>query len=183
MISKALSSHRPSALQSKRLDLPARCTSSPRSIRPPPLLRRLPCIYSHQRSELAHVTVFSKPPQLPNPTKCKRSPKYNTEAPCNEPPRCHLPSLPLYRIRNSVSPSPSFTFFASTSRSPCPPVAPPPRRIMLTAPLLHAGADMFAVPLPPRERRVRQAQGKGQEADGCCWMPEVWRYWAVTSRG
>lgn len=139
-------------------------------------------IFWHQQNRLTQFPVFLKASQLQPTTKCKRSPSYSTQATCNEPPQCHLPSLPLYRIRNSVSPSPSFIFFANTSRSPCLPVAPAPRRIMPTAPLLRAGADMRAAPLQLRERRVQQAQGKG-EVDGCCWMQEAWRYWAVTSRG
>ncbi len=139
-------------------------------------------IYPLQHNGPAYFKVFLKPPQLRITTKCKRSPNCSTQATCDEPPQCHLPSLPLSRIRNSASPNPSFIFFANTSRSLCLPLAPAPLRIMLTAPLPRAGAGTFAVRLQPLGQRVQQAPGKG-EAGGCCWMREVWRCWAVTLRG
>lgn len=167
-----------------------RCTSFPsslpRSILRPSLRPKITYIYIHTfiaTNKGQHISRFFLKSSYPQPTtKCKRSPHYSTQTTCNEPPQCHLPSLPLYRIRNSVCPSPSFIFSASTSRSPCHPVAPAPRRIMLTAPHLRAGADMLAVRLRPLEPRVQQARAKG-EVGGCCWTQEVWRCWVVTSRG
>lgn len=164
----------------------ARCTSSLFTTLNPPTVSAAQKQYIFTFIATNRVSIsriFSlKSSYLQPTTKCKRSPNYSTQTTCNEPPRCHLPSLPLYRIRNSVCPSPSFIFSASTSRSPCHPVAPASRRIMLTAPLLRAGADMLAVRLRPLEQRVQQARGKG-EVGGCCWTQAVWRSWAVTSRG
>ena len=176
---KALSSHSRQPYN-PTIGSPFACTSSPRPILLPSLLPNY--IYNYQQNKPIYFTVFLTSSQLYTTAKCKPSPNYSTQATCNEPPRCHLPSLPPYRTRNSVSPSPSFTFFASTSRSPCRPVAPAPRRIMLTAPLPRAGADTLAVRLQPLEQRAQQARDPG-EVDGCCWMREVWRCWAVTSRG
>lgn len=169
----------PSALQTKRLNHPSRCTVSPRPARQPSLLHYK---HSYQRNQLTYLIVLLKSFQLLTVTRCKRSPNRSTQTTCNEPLRCHLPSLPLYRIRNSVSPSPSFIFFANTSRSLCLPVAPAPRRTMPTAPLPRAAAGTLAVRLRLLEQRVQQVLDTG-EVDDFCWTPEVWLCWAVISRG